>query len=261
MIACDKDDEAINFSKNRLSEFGDRVKIYKTNFANLLKILSPDELKNVRAILADIGLSSLQIDKNERGFSLNSDYLDMRMDTSAKLNAYEVVNHYGKDELARIFYEYGEIKQAKFLAEKIINARLQTPIKSAKQLSQIIGTKSVNQRSISLATLAFQAIRIEVNHELDELKNLLEGIENSGIKDCLVCIISFHSLEDRIVKNTFKKWANPCICPPQILRCQCGACNAKGEIITKKPIVASDDEIKQNSRSKCAKMRIFRIEK
>ncbi|MGG7048216.1 MULTISPECIES: 16S rRNA (cytosine(1402)-N(4))-methyltransferase RsmH [unclassified Campylobacter] len=259
LIACDRDDEAINFSTQKLANFGKRVKIYKSTFSNLLNKLDKNEIKNIRGILADIGVSSLQIDKNERGFSINSDALDMRMDTSSGINAYEVVNSYSHDELSRIFFEYGELKNAKKIADKIVSARERAPIKSAKELSEIVGTKSFKGRSASPAILAFQAIRIEINNELNELKNLLQSIKNSELNNCLVCIISFHSLEDRIVKNTFKEWAKSCICPSGTMRCVCGNNHAIGEIITKKAITPSQAEIKQNSRSSCAKMRVFKV--
>lgn len=261
LIACDRDSEAINFSKAKLSNFSQRVKIYKSTFSNLIKILDKNEIKNVRGILADIGVSSLQIDKNERGFSINSDTLDMRMDKNEKISAYDIINDYSQDELSKIFFEYAELKNSRAIAQKIIKAREISPIKSAKELSQIIGNKSIGNRSVSQAILAFQAIRIEVNKELDELKNLLENIKNSPLNECIVCIISFHSLEDRIVKNTFKEWAKSCICPPQAMRCECKNNNNIGEIITKKAITPSNDEISKNSRSSCAKMRIFRIKR
>ncbi|AQW82940.1 16S rRNA (cytosine(1402)-N(4))-methyltransferase RsmH [Campylobacter pinnipediorum] len=259
LIACDRDNEAIEFSKKKLEEFKDRVKIYKSNFSELLNKISDDNKKNIRAILADIGVSSLQIDKDDRGFSINSDTLDMRMDQNNPISAFEIVNNYTYDELSRIFFEYGELKNARNIAQKIITARNKAPIKSAKQLAKIIGTNSIKGRNVSQAILAFQAIRIEVNKELDELKNLLNLIKKSGIKNCLVCIISFHSLEDRIVKSTFKDWQTNCICPPNSLRCECGNNNSIGKILTKKAIQPTKEEIFENSRSSCAKMRAFMI--
>lgn len=259
LIACDQDIEAINFSKARLDEFKDRVKIIKTRFSQILNHIDKDEIKNIRGILADIGVSSLQLDKNDRGFSINSDTLDMRMDTSIQKSAFDIVNFYSQSELERIFFEYGEIPNAKFLAKKIVEYRSKKSINSSKELANIIGKKSVNNRSVSQAILAFQAIRIEVNKELDELKELLESIKNAGLSDCLVCIISFHSLEDRIVKNAFKSWQSSCICHKDAFRCECGNNHSLGKIITKKAITAGQDEIKLNSRSSCAKMRVFKI--
>ena len=259
LIACDKDIEAVNFSLKKLEPFGSRVKIYKSNFSELISKLSSDEISNVRCILADIGVSSLQIDKDDRGFSIGSSTLDMRMDIERGFSAYDVVNGYSFDELVRIFRDYGELKNAAGIANKIINARNLGKITSAKELANIIGTAQIKGRGVSPAILAFQAIRIEVNGELDELTNLLDSIEKGGFRDCLVAIITFHSLEDRIVKERFKKWANSCICPPGIYRCECGNNHELGEILTKKPLTASQSELAQNSRSKSAKLRVFKI--
>jgi len=206
-----------------------------------------------------IGVSSLQLDKNERGFGLKSENLDMRMDAQAKFSAYDVVNSYSARELERIFEDYGELPNPAKFATKIVETRQNGEIKSAERLAQIIGLKGINGRSVSAATLAFQAIRIEVNNELGELQNLLQSIEDSQIDECVVAIISFHSLEDRIVKNKFRQWAQSCICPPQALRCTCGGDNALGKIVSKKVVTPSSAEIKANPRSSCAKMRIFKI--
>ena len=243
MIACDQDEEAIKCSFERLKKFGQRAQIFKSKFS---EILGKGEQSQIRGILADIGVSSLQLDKNERGFCLKSENLDMRMDAQAKFSAYDVVNFYSAKELERIF-------------AKIIEARQSGEIKSAERLAQIIGLKGINGRSVSAATLAFQAIRIEVNNELGELQNLLQSIEDSQIDECIVAIISFHSLEDRIVKNKFRQWAQSCICPPQALKCTCGGDNALGKIVSKKAVTPSAAEIKANPRSSCAKMRIFKI--
>ena len=183
----------------------------------------------------------------------------MRMDAQAKFSAYDVVNSYSAKELERIFADYGELPNPAKFAAKIIEVRQSSEIKSAERLAQIIGLKGVNGRSVSAATLAFQAIRIEVNNELGELQNLLQSIEDSQINECVVAIISFHSLEDRIVKNKFRQWAQGCICPPQALRCTCGGDNALGKIVSKKAITPSAAEVKANPRSSCAKMRIFKI--
>ena len=256
LIACDQDEEAIKFSFERLKKFGQRAQIFKNKFS---EILGKVEQGQIRGILADIGVSSLQLDKNERGFGLKSENLDMRMDSQAKFSAYDVVNSYSAKELERIFEDYGELPNPAKFATKIVEARQNGEIKSAERLAQIIGLKGVNGRSVSAATLAFQAIRIEVNNELSELQNLLRSIEDSQIDECVVAIISFHSLEDRIVKNKFRQWAQNCICPPQALKCTCGGNNALGKIVSKKAITPSAAEIKANPRSSCAKMRIFKI--
>ena len=263
LIACDRDNEAINFSSKRLENFKDRVQIHKAKFSEILKILPDEKIKNIRGILADIGVSSLQIDKNERGFGLGSDELDMRMDSSCSKDAKFIVNNYTKDELARILREYGELPNAYQIAEKIIQARKLSPITSAKDLAQIIGTKPAKNRSVSPAILAFQAIRIEVNNELGELDELLNLIEqkakNKVLTNAKIAIISFHSLEDRIVKTRFKEWEKACICPEFALKCECGANHNLGKIISKKPITASSEELAQNSRASSAKLRIFQI--
>ena len=256
LIACDQDEEAIKFSSERLKKFGQRAQIFKSKFS---EILGKVEQGQIRGILADIGVSSLQLDKNERGFGLKSENLDMRMDSQARFSAYDVVNSYSARELERIFEDYGELPNPAKFAAKIIEARQNGEIKSAERLAQIIGLKGINGRSVSAATLAFQAIRIEVNNELGELQNLLQSIEDSQIDECVVAIISFHSLEDRIVKNKFRQWAQSCICPPQALKCTCGGNNALGKTVSKKAVTPSAAEIKANPRSSCAKMRIFKI--
>nr|WP_314180231.1 16S rRNA (cytosine(1402)-N(4))-methyltransferase RsmH [uncultured Campylobacter sp.] len=256
LIACDQDEEAIKFSSERLKKFSQRAQIFKSKFSEILGKVGQGQ---IRGILADIGVSSLQLDKNERGFGLKSENLDMRMDAQAKFSAYDVVNSYSARELERIFTDYGELPNPAKFAAKIVEARQNGEIKSAERLAQIIGLKGINGRSVSAATLAFQAIRIEVNNELGELQNLLQSIEDSQIDECVVAIISFHSLEDRIVKNKFRQWAQSCICPPQALRCTCGGNNALGKIVSKKAVTPSAAEIKINPRSSCAKMRIFKI--
>ena len=258
LIACDRDDEAISFSKNRLSEFGNRVQIYKSNFSQILNLINTN---SVRGILADIGVSSLQIDKNERGFGLQSDELDMRMDKTSEKDAKFVVNSYSKDELTRIFNEYGELANSHKIADKIVAYRTNKTITSAKELVSIVGNKSVKGRSVSEAILVFQAIRIEVNDELAELTNLLNSIENSKINKAKVAIISFHSLEDRIVKNRFKKWEKNCVCPDFFIKCECGGNHALGRILSKKAITANKDELMTNSRASSAKMRVFEIDR
>ena len=258
IIACDQDDMSIKYCQDKFKNYKNRIEIHKSNFSQIINQIPQN---NIKAILADIGVSSLQLDLNERGFSLKSDTLDMRMDSSNPLDAKTIVNNYTKDELQRIFYEYGELPNAKSIAQKIITARNIKQINSCKELSQIVGNSNLQNRSINIATLVFQAIRIEVNKELDVLKELLNSIQNSQINNAKVAIISFHSLEDRIVKDKFKKWQSSCICPATALRCECGNNHAIGKILTKKPITPTDNEIKSNSRASCAKMRVFEIKR
>jgi 16S rRNA (cytosine1402-N4)-methyltransferase len=257
LIGIDQDKTAIEFSKERLKPFKDRVEIKKGRFSEVLKeILKTDT--NVKGILADIGVSSLQLDELERGFSYDSDTLDMRMDKSRDFSAKNVINEYSQNELERIFRDYGELKNYKKLASFIVKNR---PFYSSKELSEAIKPLMPKGKKIHPSTLVFQAIRIEVNDELRELEKLLDTIENSNIKKCIVAIISFHSLEDRIVKKTFSRWAKSCICPSEAIRCECGNNHSLGKIISKKPITASKDELKQNPRSRSAKMRVFKIER
>ena len=252
LICNDQDDEALNFSKNRLKDFENRVEFNKGNFENIIKKF---ENYPIRGVLADIGVSSLQLDKLDRGFSFNSENLDMRMNQNQSLDASTVINSYSQVELENIFKEYGEIREYKKIASLIVQNR---PFYSAKELAEFFYNK-LPKGKIHPATLIFQAIRIEVNDELGVLDRLFKSMEEAKLKDCIVAIISFHSLEDRVVKNYFKKWSENCICPKEAFRCECGKNHALGKIITKKPIIATNFEIKQNPRSRSAKLRVFRF--
>ncbi|MCT7534045.1 16S rRNA (cytosine(1402)-N(4))-methyltransferase RsmH [Aliarcobacter cryaerophilus] len=252
LICNDQDDEALNFSKNRLKDFENRVEFNKGNFENIIKKF---ENYPIRGVLADIGVSSLQLDKLDRGFSFNSENLDMRMNQNQSLDASTVINSYSQVELENIFKEYGEIREYKKIASLIVQNR---PFYSAKELAEFFYNK-LPKGKIHPATLIFQAIRIEVNDELGVLDRLFKSMEEAKLKDCIVAIISFHSLEDRVVKNYFKKWSENCICHKDAFRCECGKNHALGKIITKKPIIATNLEIKQNPRSRSAKLRVFRF--
>ena len=257
LIGIDQDQTAIEFSAKRLAKFENRMQIRKGRFSEELeKVLK--EGTEVHGILADIGVSSLQLDEKERGFSYESDNLDMRMDKSRTLTAADVVNTYAQSDLERIFREYGELKNARRVAEFIVQNR---PFTSAKELSVAVRHLMPKGKKIHPSTLLFQAIRIEVNDELGELQRLLDVIENSDLKKTRVGIISFHSLEDRIVKQRFARWAKSCICPSDALRCTCGNDHALGRIITKKPLTADKEELAQNPRSRSAKLRVFEIER
>lgn len=252
LICNDQDDEALNFSKNRLKDFENRVEFNKGNFENIIKKF---ENYPIRGVLADIGVSSLQLDKLDRGFSFNSENLDMRMNQNQSLDASTVINSYSQLELENIFKEYGEIREYKKIVSLIVQNR---PFYSAKELAEFFYNK-LPKGKIHPATLIFQAIRIEVNDELGVLDRLFKSMEEAKLKDCIVAIISFHSLEDRVVKKYFKKWSENCICPKDAFRCECGKNHALGKIITKKPIIATNFEIKQNPRSRSAKLRVFRF--
>jgi len=257
LIAIDQDQTAIDFSTKRLEKFGDRVRIIKGRFSSVIKeILQEVDSKDIMGILADIGVSSLQLDKKERGFSFESDNLDMRMDADAPLSATNVINEYSTQELERIFLEYGELRNYKKIAAHIVKNR---PFSSAKELSDSIKPLMPTGKKIHPATLLMQAVRIEVNNELGELQSLLKSIEEAKFPHAKIAIISFHSLEDRIVKQEYGKWSKSCICPPEAMRCICGNNHSLGKVITKKPIMAQADELKTNPRSRSAKMRIFEM--
>ncbi|MEE8588627.1 MAG: 16S rRNA (cytosine(1402)-N(4))-methyltransferase RsmH, partial [Sulfurimonadaceae bacterium] len=192
----------------------------------------------------------------DRGFSYESETLDMRMDRGAPLSAAEVVNGYSQKELEHILREYGEIRNAAQIASAIIKHR---PFTSAKELSDVVKPFGPRGKKIHPATLVMQAIRIEVNDELGELSRLLDAIGEADLPNARIGIISFHSLEDRMVKQRFSQWKKSCICPPEAMRCTCGNDHAKGKIVTKKPLTAQKDELKENVRSRSAKLRVFEM--
>jgi 16S rRNA (cytosine1402-N4)-methyltransferase len=249
IIGIDQDLEALDFAKKRLAPFSDRVEYINKRASEAL--LDLKGLK-IAGILADIGVSSYQLDNEKRGFKFDSDRLDMRMNPNQELSAYEVVNFYPRDEIERILREYGEVRNFKKIANAIISNRT---VKSNRELADILGKVGIKDKK-NLAKI-FQAIRIEVNNELGELENLLENVKKIATEGTMLGIITFHSLEDRIVKNKFKEWAKNCICPEEAIRCECGGNNALGKIITKKPVVASKKEIDMNPRSRSAKLRGF----
>ena len=256
LIGIDQDPTAIAFSTQRLEPYGDRVQIRQGRFSAVAKTLLSEYADQVCGILADIGVSSLQLDVRERGFSYESDTLDMRMDPNALLCASEVVNDYSQSALEHILREYGEVTNARQVAQTIVQKR---PFESAKQLSDAIFHLMPRGKKIHPSTLVMQAIRIEVNDELGELTRLLDAIEKGPQKRLRVAIITFHSLEDRIVKQRFTTWAKNCICPDDAMRCTCGNNHAIGKVVTKKPLSAQEDELRSNSRSRSAKLRIFEI--
>jgi 16S rRNA (cytosine1402-N4)-methyltransferase len=253
LIGIDQDIEAMEFAKKRLAKYADRVEFINKRASQALK-----ELKglNVSGILADIGVSSYQLDNPQRGFTFDSDVLDMRMDKTQDLSAKDVVNFYSREDLERIIRDYSEERRYKKIVDFIIKNR---PINSNRELSEILSKAGLKTKK-QLAPV-FQAIRIEVNNELKELENILEESEKIAKNGTILGIITFHSLEDRIVKNKFKEWARKCICPPEAMKCECGGNNQKGIILTKKPLVATKEEIKQNPRSRSAKLRAFKFTK
>ena len=254
IVGIDRDQEALSFSQKRLEPNANRYRLYKGSFAQTLAQIKETPIVG---ILADFGVSSLQLDKKERGFSFESDTLDMRMDQEAPLTAHDVVNSYTQEKLSYIFAHYGEISQAEKLAEAIIQARTKAPITSGKTLSDIARKVLYSGGKIHPATLMFQAIRIEVNDELGQIEGLLDALEMRKPSGAIVSLITFHSLEDRLVKNRFKAWAQQCICDPHALRCTCGKNHSLGKILTRKPIIADKEELVQNPRSRSAKLRSF----
>ena len=257
-IGIDRDDEALKFSENRLLPYSDRSTLYKGTFANTLPTINESP---ITGLLADFGVSSLQLDKMDRGFSFASETLDMRMDSTASLSAFEVVNHYSQEKLEYILNHYGEVRSYKRVAAAIVEARSKETISSGKQLSDIICQVVPKGGKIHPATLSFQGIRIEVNNELGEIEGLLDVLEEKfkagELNDCIVSLITFHSLEDRLVKNRYKKWSTACICDPQAMRCSCGKNHQLGKMLVRKPITATKEELKINARSRSAKLRTF----
>jgi len=258
LIAIDQDQTAIDFSSQRLEPYAERVSIRKGRFSAVIKdIIKEYDVSKIKGVLADIGVSSLQLDQKDRGFSYESENLDMRMDKDALLDASRVVNEYSKADLERILLEYGELRNYKKIASVIVAER---PFSSAKELSDTLKPHMPHGKKIHPATLLMQAIRIEVNDELGELKSLLESLKSAQLPNAKIAIISFHSLEDRIVKQTYNAWSKSCICPPEAMRCLCSNDNQLGKVLTKKPIMAQEDELKENPRSRSAKMRVFKME-
>ena len=253
LICNDQDDEALEFSKERLNEYSSRVTFNKGNFKDVIKTF---EHLPIRGILADIGVSSLQLDKDERGFGFKSEVLDMRMNQNQELSAKTIVNEYSQKDLEYILKEYGEVKEYKKVTNLILQNR---PFNSAIELSSML-EQNMHKGKLHPATLPFQGIRIAVNNELGVLEELFDSIKEAKLSNCLVAIISFHSLEDRIVKNNFKSWSKKCICPSHVMRCECGNNNQIGKVLTKKPIIPTKHEIKINSRSRSSKMRVFKID-
>ncbi|MCL2565364.1 MAG: 16S rRNA (cytosine(1402)-N(4))-methyltransferase RsmH [Defluviitaleaceae bacterium] len=258
LIAIDQDEFAHTYSKDAFGSFPN-VYFIKNNFSNIHSILDELYIDKISGMILDLGVSSFQLDDGERGFSYNHDaLLDMRMDKKQKLTAYEVVNSYSEDRLAEIIYNYGEENWAKRIAEFIAAKRREHPIETTFQLVNIIKSaipKKAREDGPHPAKRTFQSIRIEVNKELEVLEqaiaDIIDRLEVSG----RLCIITFHSLEDRIVKNTFKRLENPCTCPPRLPLCACSN-KAQIEIITKKPITPSEEELDKNHRSRSAKLRI-----
>lgn len=260
IVGIDQDAAAIEAASARLKDFGEKVTIVRSNYCDMKSKLHELGIDKVDGIVLDLGVSSYQLDTAERGFSYREDApLDMRMDTRQKMTARDIVNDYTEADLYRVIRDYGEDKFAKNIAKHIVQARAVKPVETTAELSEIIRASipmKFQKKSGYPAKRTFQAIRIELNRELDVLRDSLDDMIDLLNPGGRLCIITFHSLEDRIVKSAFRKNENPCTCPPDFPVCVCGK-KSKGSIITKKPILPSEEELEYNSRSKSAKLRIF----
>ena len=260
LIAIDQDLNAHEAAKKRLEPYLDRVTFVHDNFGNIAHILDTLQIAKIDGMLLDIGVSSHQLDEAERGFSYQQDApLDMRMDATKPFSAYDVVNTYSEDDLNRIIFTYGEERWAKRIAQFIVAERKNKPIETTGELVAVLKKavpKGARKDGPHPAKRTFQAIRIEVNGELDVLQKAIRDVAVRLSKGGRLCIITFHSLEDRMVKEIFREQENPCICPPQFPVCVCGR-SPIGKVITRKPILPSAEELKQNHRSRSAKLRIL----
>ena len=261
LIGIDQDADAIAAASERLKDYKDKVTIVRSNYAQMKEVLHDLGIDKVDGILLDLGVSSFQLDTPERGFTYRSEDapLDMRMDDRQTLTAKDIVNEYSEMDLFRIIRDYGEDRFAKNIAKHIVSARAVKPIETTGELNAII--KGAIPMKVQVtgghpSKRTYQATRIELNHELDvhrdNLDDMIELLDDGG----RICIITFHSLEDRIVKSSFKKNENPCTCPSNFPVCVCGN-KSKGHVVTKKPILPSEKELEENSRSKSAKLRVF----
>ena len=260
-IGIDQDEDAIKAATRRLMEFEDKVQIIRSNYCDMREALEEVGVCKVDGIVLDLGVSSYQLDDPERGFTYRVEDapLDMRMDRRQKFTAKELVNTYSERELYRIIRDYGEDKFAKNIAKHIVAARAEKPIETTGELTEIIKAAipaKIRMNAGHPAKRTFQAIRIELNKELEVLQNSLEDMIELLNPGGRICIITFHSLEDRIVKSIYKKSENPCTCPSDFPVCVCGK-KPLGKAVTRKPIIPTEEEMEYNSRSKSAKLRVF----
>lgn len=260
LICIDQDPNAHEAAGKRLVEYKDRITFVRYNFGNIANILDSLGIEKIDGMLLDIGVSSHQLDEAERGFSYQQDApLDMRMNPDRPFSAYDVVNGYDEDELDRVIFTYGEERWARRIAQFIVKEREAKPIETTGELVDIIKKavpKGARKDGPHPAKRTFQAIRIEVNGELEVLQRAIDDVAARLAVGGRLCIITFHSLEDRIVKEAFRKQENPCICPPQFPVCVCGK-KPLGRVITRKPILPSKEELEENPRSRSAKLRVL----
>ena len=260
LIGIDQDEDAIKAASKRLEPYMDRVTIVRNNYCNMDKVLDELGIDKVDGIMLDLGVSSYQLDAADRGFTYNVDtVLDMRMDQRQEITAKDIVNEYSEFDLYRIIRDYGEDRFAKNIAKHIVAARQEKPIETTFELNDIIKAAipmKVRATGGHPSKRTYQAIRIELNKELEVLENSIDMMIDRLKPEGRLCIITFHSLEDRIVKTRFRNNENPCTCPPSFPACVCGKV-PKGRVITRKPVVPTDEEINENSRSKSSKLRVF----
>ncbi len=253
-------DAAVEAAGERLSMYKDRVTVIRSNYCRMKEELAALGVQGVDGILLDLGVSSWQLDQAERGFTYREDApLDMRMDQRQEKTARDIVNGYDEMELFRIIRDYGEDRFAKNIAKHIVQAREKRPIETTKELVEVIKAAipmKIRMQKGHPAKQTFQAIRIELNRELEVLRDSLEDMIDLLRPGGRICIITFHSLEDRIVKNTFRKNENPCTCPSHFPVCVCGKVS-KGKVVTRRPMIPTERELEENSRSKSAKLRVF----
>ena len=260
LVGIDQDGEALEAAREHLKEFEDKITLVRSNYCEIDTILKDLDIDKVDGIVLDLGVSSYQLDNIESGFSYKSDApLDMRMDQRQEKTAADVLNTYSENELFRIIRDYGEDKFAKNIAKHIVMERQKKPFETTAQLSEVIKHSipmKFQNKGGHPAKKTFQAIRIEVNKELTVLRDSIDKMIELLNENGRICIITFHSLEDRIVKTKFRENENPCTCPPDFPVCVCGKVS-KGKVITRKPIVPGDKEITENKRAKSSKLRIF----
>ena len=260
LIGIDQDEDAIKAASKRLEPYMDRVTIVRNNYCNMDKVLDELGIDKVDGIMLDLGVSSYQLDAADRGFTYNVDTaLDMRMDQRQEITAKDIVNEYSEFDLYRIIRDYVEDRFAKNIAKHIVAARQEKPIETTFELNDIIKAAipmKVRATGGHPSKRTYQAIRIELNKELEVLENSIDMMIDRLKPEGRLCIITFHSLEDRIVKTRFRNNENPCTCPPSFPACVCGKV-PKGRVITRKPVVPTDEEINENSRSKSSKLRVF----
>ena len=263
LIGIDRDEDAICAASKRLEPFADRVTIVKNNYGNIREVLDRLEISQVDGILLDLGVSSYQLDTAERGFSYMADApLDMRMDREESRTAWDIVNTYSEQELFRVIRDYGEDRFAKNIAKHIVKQREEKPVETTGELVKIIQgaiPMKVQKTGGHPAKRTFQAIRIELNRELTVIDEVIDTMIDALKPGGRLCIITFHSLEDRIVKSRFRTAENPCICPREFPVCVCGR-TSKGHIVTRNPILPSETEMEENPRARSAKLRVFEKE-